>query len=320
MSDRFSLRMYNTRMEERKVVIIGSGSAGYTAAIYTARANLRPIVYAGITPGGQLMITSDVENFPGFPEPVPGPELMERMRKQVERLGVEIVQENVSKVDLSTRPFKLETTEGKSAAAETLIIATGAEAMWLGIDSETRLRGKGVSACATCDGFFFRGKEVVVVGGGDSAMEEGTFLTKFATKVTIIHRRDRLRASKIMQDRARSNEKIAWALDSVVDEVLGKETVEGVRIRNVKTGEKTEIACQGYFSAIGHRPNTDLFKGQVDLDEKGYIVTDDRGRTNVEGVFAAGDVMDTRYRQAVTAAGAGCRAGLEAERLLAEKE
>jgi len=306
--------------EKRKVVIIGSGSAGYTAAIYAARAELKPLLFAGVAMGGQLMITSDVENFPGFPEPVAGPELMDRMRKQVDRLGVEVIQEIVAKVDLSSRPFLVESTEGRKVRAETLIVATGAEAKWLGIESETRLRGKGVSACATCDGFFFRGKEVVVIGGGDTAMEEATFLTRFATKVTVVHRRDALRASKIMQDRAKKNPKIEFAWNSTVDEVLGEEKVAGVRLKDVKTGKTRELACGGFFSAIGHAPNTEFLGGQLKLDEAGYIATDGRTRTSVEGVFSAGDAMDSRYRQAVTAAGTGCMSALEAERFLAEKE
>ncbi|MBI3296805.1 MAG: thioredoxin-disulfide reductase [Elusimicrobia bacterium] len=306
--------------ENRKVVIIGSGSAGYTAAIYAARANLDPLLFGGIAMGGQLMITSDVENFPGFPEPVMGPELMERMQKQVERLGVKIVQELVSKVDLSKRPFYVETTEGKKAYAEALIVATGATAKWLGIPSEKKLMGKGVSACATCDGFFFKGKEVVVVGGGDTAMEEANFLTKFATKVRVVHRRDSLRASKIMQDRAKYNPKISFIWDSAVDEVLGTEKLTGVRLKNVKTGKTEDLACGGLFMAIGHTPATQFLGGQLKSDASGYIETDGRTRTSVDGVFAAGDCMDTRYRQAVTAAGTGCMAALEAERFLAEHE
>jgi thioredoxin reductase (NADPH) len=306
--------------ETRKVVIVGSGSAGYTAAIYTARANLKPLIFAGIKRGGQLMITNDVENFPGFPEPVAGPELMERMQKQVERLGVDIVSENVESVDLSKRPFLVRTTEGKEVLAESLIVATGADAKWLGIESEKRLMGKGVSACATCDGFFFRGKELAIVGGGDTAMEEATFLTNFATKVTVVHRRDELRASKIMQERAKKNPKIDFIWDSVVDEVLGDEKVTGVRLKNLKTGETSDFDCGGLFLAIGHKPNTEFLGGQLNLDDVGYIKTDARTRTNVEGVFAAGDAMDNRYRQAITAAGHGCMAALEAERWLAEKE
>jgi len=306
--------------ETRKVVIIGSGSAGYTAAIYTARANLNPLLFGGIEMGGQLMITTDVENYPGFEKPIMGPELMERMKKQVERLGVVIIPENVSKVNFSKRPFEIETTEGKKAVAESVIIATGANAKWLGIESEKKLMGHGVSACATCDGFFFKKKDVVVVGGGDTAMEEATFLTKFASKVVVVHRRDRLRASKAMQKRAQNNPKIEFIWDSAVEEVLGSETVEGVRIKNLKTQKTEDLKVQGLFIAIGHQPCTEVFKGQLKLDQANYIVTDGRTRTSVEGVFAAGDVMDSVYRQAVTAAGTGCIAALEAERFLEEKK
>lgn len=306
--------------ESRKVVIIGSGAAAYTAAIYAARANLDPLVFGGVAMGGQLMITSDVENFPGFAEPISGPELMERMQKQVQRLGVKIVQELVTKVDFSRRPFYVETSEGTAASAQTVIVATGANAKWLGIPSEKKLMGHGVSACATCDGFFFKKKEVVVVGGGDTAMEEANFLTNFATKVTVVHRRDSLRASKIMQDRAKKNPKISFIWDSAVDEVLGAEHVEGVRLKNLKTGATTDFPCQGLFLAIGHEPTVGFLGGQLKLDENKYVVADDRTRTSVEGVFAAGDVMDHRYRQAITAAGNGCKAALEAERWLAEKE
>ncbi|MBI4377106.1 MAG: thioredoxin-disulfide reductase [Elusimicrobia bacterium] len=301
----------------RKLVIIGSGAAAYTAAIYAARANLNPLVFGGVSLGGQLMITSDVENFPGFPEPVLGPELMERMKRQCERLGVEIIPEFVSKTDFSNRPLSVETTEGKSAMAETVIVATGANAKLLGLESEKRLLGHGVSACATCDGFFFKGKEVAVVGGGDTAMEEGTFLTKFASKVTIIHRRDSLRASKIMQDRALKNPKIKFIWNSEVTDILGNGSVEGIKLRDVKSGAQTVFDCQGLFVAIGHTPTTAFLAGQVTLDENGYIVTDGRTRTSIPGVFAAGDVMDSRYRQAITAAGTGCMAALEAERFLA---
>lgn len=307
--------MYDTK----KVVIIGSGSAAYTAAIYAARANLAPLVFGGVAMGGQLMITSDVENFPGFPEPVTGPELMERMNRQVQRLGVEIIQEYVSKVDLSKRPFHVETTEGKKASALSLIVATGANAKWLGIESEKKLMGHGVSACATCDGFFFKKKEVIVVGGGDTAMEEATFLTNFASKVTVVHRRDTLRASAIMQDRAKKNPKIAWVWDSAVEEVLGNGHVEGVKLKNLKTGAVTDMKCEGVFVAIGHEPTTGFLNGQLKTNAAGYVLTDDRCRTSVEGVFAAGDVMDDRYRQAITAAGNGCKAALEAERFLAHK-
>jgi thioredoxin reductase (NADPH) len=303
----------------KKVVIIGSGSAAYTAAIYAARANLDPLVFGGVAMGGQLMITSDVENFPGFPEPVTGPDLMERMQKQVERLGVKIINEYVTKVDLSRKPFYVETTEGTSASAQSLIIATGANAKWLGIPSEKALMGHGVSACATCDGFFFKGKEVLVVGGGDTAMEEANFLTKFASKVTVVHRRDTLRASKIMVDRAQKNPKISWIWDSAIDEVTGNGHVDGAKLKNLKTGTITPIKCEGVFVAIGHTPTTAFLNGQLKTNDNGYIVADDRTRTSVEGVFAAGDVMDDRYRQAVTAAGNGCKAALEAERWLADQ-
>ena len=301
----------------RKVVIIGSGAAAYTAAIYAARADLEPLVLGGVASGGQLMITSEVENFPGFPEPIQGPELMDRMRRQCERLGVELVPEYVAKVDFSGRPFGLETTEGRKEAAETVIVATGANARLLGIESEKRLLGHGVSACATCDAFFFKGKEVYVVGGGDTAMEEATFLTKFASKVTVVHRRAELRASKIMRERAFKNPKIAFLWDSAVAEILGDDHVAGVRLKNLKSGAETEAACDGLFVAIGHTPTTGFLAGQLKLDEKGYVATDGRARASVAGVFAAGDVMDSRYRQAVTAAGTGCMAALEAERFLA---
>jgi thioredoxin reductase (NADPH) len=303
----------------KKVVIIGSGSAAYTAAIYAARANLDPLVFGGVAMGGQLMITSDVENFPGFPEPVTGPDLMERMQKQVQRLGVAIINEYVTKVDLSRKPFYVETSEGVSASAQSLIIATGANAKWLGIPSEKLLMGHGVSACATCDGFFFKGKNVVVVGGGDTAMEEANFLTKFASTVTVVHRRDTLRASKIMIDRAQKNPKISWVWDSAIEEVTGSGHVEGVKLKNLKTGAVTPLKCEGVFVAIGHTPTTGFLNGQLKTNDNGYIVTDDRTRTSVEGVFAAGDVMDDRYRQAVTAAGNGCKAALEAERWLADQ-
>jgi thioredoxin reductase (NADPH) len=304
---------------DKKIVIIGSGSAAYTAAIYAARADLDPLVFGGVAMGGQLMITSDVENFPGFPEPVTGPDLMERMQKQVQRLGVTIISEYVAKVDLSRRPFSIESTEATKATAQALIVATGANAKWLGLPSEKTLTGHGVSACATCDGFFFKGKEVVVVGGGDTAMEEATFLTKFASAVTVVHRRDTLRASKIMIDRAKKNPKISFVWDSAVEEVTGNGHVDGVKLKNLKTGATTELKCQGLFIAIGHEPTTAFLGGQLKTNAAGYIAVDDRTRTSVPGVFAAGDVMDDRYRQAVTAAGNGCKAALEAERWLAEQ-
>ena len=305
--------------ELRKVVIIGSGAAAYTAAIYAARANMAPLVFGGVSMGGQLMITSEVENFPGFPEPISGPELMERMQKQVERLGVAIINEYVVKVDLSRRPFYVETSEGTAASANTLIIATGANAKWLGIESEKRLMGHGVSACATCDGFFFKDKEVVVVGGGDTAMEEATFLTKFASKVIVVHRRSVLRASKIMQNRARKNPKISFIWDTAIDDITGNGQVDGVKLKNLKTNAVTALKCGGVFMAIGHTPTTSFLGGQLKMDENGYVIADDRTHTSVPGVFAAGDVMDHRYRQAITAAGMGCKAALEAERWLEDQ-
>jgi thioredoxin reductase (NADPH) len=304
--------------EAHKVVIIGAGPAGYTAAIYAGRANLEPVLYAGLQPGGQLTITSDVENYPPFPEGILGPELMERFRTHAARFAKEIVDTEVTKVDFSKRPFAV-TYEGGEALAQSVIIATGASARWLGLPSERMLRGRGVSACATCDGFFFRGKEIAVVGGGDTAMEEATFLTKFATRVHLIHRRESFRASKIMQDRALGNSKINPVLNSTVDEVLGsvEAGVTGVRLRNVQTGATTELAIHGFFVAIGHDPNTALFRGQLDMDDSGYIKTlPGTTRTSVPGVFACGDVQDSVYRQAVTAAGSGCMAAIDAERWL----
>jgi len=306
--------------ERCKVVIIGSGPAGLTAALYAARANLEPIVFEGIQAGGQLTLTTAVENFPGFPDGIMGQELMDAMRKQAKRFGAKCVLAEVTSVDLSQRPFKVVAGE-MALEAETLIIASGASSKLLGIESERKLLGHGVSTCATCDGFFFKDKEVVVVGGGDSAMEEGTFLTKFATKVTIIHRRDKLRASKIMQERAFKNKKIDFIWDSAIEEILGdrEKGVTGVRIRNLKTGETSVKECQGVFVAIGHTPNTKLFEGQIEMDEKGYIITKNRtSETNVPGAFAAGDVQDHRYRQAITAAGTGCMAAMDAEKFLEE--
>ncbi|MFA6003971.1 MAG: thioredoxin-disulfide reductase [Elusimicrobiota bacterium] len=304
----------------KKLVIIGSGPAAYTAAIYAARAALEPLLFGGVAMGGQLMITTDVENFPGFPEPIPGPELMERMQKQCQRLGVQIIPEYVSKVELAHRPFRLETTEGQVAQAQAVILATGAQARFLGLPSETKLMGHGVSACATCDGFFFKGKSVAVVGGGDTALEEALFLTHFASRVTLVHRRDALRGSHIMQERARRNPKIAFLWDSTVEEVLGSDHVTGVRLKNVKSGALQDFACDGLFIAIGHVPTTDFLAGALALDQSGYIKTDGRTRTSVPGIFAAGDVMDPLYRQAVTAAGTGCMAAQEAERYLAGHE
>jgi thioredoxin reductase (NADPH) len=302
-------------VQERNVVILGSGPAGLTAALYAARANLEPLVLKGIDAGGQLMLTTDVENYPGFPDAVLGPELMEKMEKQAARFEAELLHQEATRVDLSSRPFGVWSGD-EEWRTRTLIIATGATAKMLGLESERRLLGRGVSTCATCDGFFFRGQEVLVVGGGDSAMEEALFLTRFATRVTIIHRRDALRASKIMQDRALVHDKIDFIWDSVVEEVLGDGQVSGARIRNVKSGESQEVAAGGLFVAIGHTPNTGLFEGQLDM-EQGYIVVQEpTTRTSVRGVFAAGDVVDFFYRQAVTAAGMGCQAAIDAERFL----
>ena len=300
--------------EKRRVIIIGSGPAGLTAAVYAARANLEPLVIEGIEAGGQLMLTTEVENYPGFVDGIMGPELMEAMRKQSARFGTEFLTDNVTSVDFSSRPFKVATATEEYAAAA-VIISTGASARMLGIPGERELLGHGVSTCATCDGFFFRGQEILVVGGGDSAMEEANFLTKFASKVTVVHRRDQLRASKIMQDRARANPKIEFVLDTIVKQINGNGKVAGATLQNLKTGEEAAIPAAGVFVAIGHTPNTSLFEGQLELSG-GYIVARDGTATSVEGVFAAGDVVDFRYRQAITAAGMGCMAAIDAERYL----
>ena len=308
-------------VEHAKLLIVGSGPAGYTAAIYAARAELSPIVIAGTAFGGQLMITTDVENYPGFAEGVTGPELMETFQSQAERFGAQIVFEDATRIELEERPFRVQTTSSEFTT-DALILATGASARWLGLESEQALVNRGVSACATCDGALYRGKPMAVVGGGDTAMEEALFLTRFATTVHIIHRRDELRASRIMRERVRKNEKIQFVWDSVVDEVLGDDNgVAGVRIANVKTGKKSTLDVEALFIAIGHVPNSELFKGAIELDETGYVrVAPGSTRTNVEGVFACGDVMDSVYRQAVTAAGTGCMAALDAERWLAANE
>ena len=297
------------------VIIIGSGPSGYTAAIYAARANLSVLMFQGYQVGGQLMLTSDVENYPGFEEGILGPPMMEKFEMQARRFGTEMIPEDVETVDFSERPFKV-TADSGEYAARTIIISTGASAKWLDLPSEERLQGRGVSACATCDGFFFKNKDVVVVGGGDTALEEATFLTRYASHVTLVHRRDSLRASKIMQDRAFKNPKISFIWNTEVVDVLGDDAVTGLRLRDVKNGEESILPTQGLFLAIGHEPNTGLFKGVIDMDEKGYITPVEFTMTNIPGVFAAGDVTDHRYRQAVTAAGDGCRAAIDLERWL----
>ncbi len=306
--------------EIENVVILGSGCAGLTAAVYAARANLKPLLIEGTMPGGQLAITTEVENYPGFPLGIQGPELMEQMKKQAARFDTRFIAGNAETVDLSKPPFSV-FVDGKPVRTRTLIVATGASAKFIGLESEKKLIGHGVSACATCDAFFFKGQEVVVVGGGDTAMEESTFLTKFASKVTVVHRRDTLRASKIMQDRAKSNPKISWVWDSAVAEIYdaAKGKVTGVKLKNLKTGKESDLACGGVFIAIGHEPNTSFLKGQVDLDEKGYLVLKENTQTSVSGVFGCGDIHDVRYKQAVTAAGWGCMAAIDCERYLQEQ-
>ncbi len=301
------------------VIIIGSGPSGYTSAIYAARANLSVLMFQGYQVGGQLMTTSEVENFPGFEEGILGPEMMEKFEQQARRFGTEMMAEDVTAVDFSKRPFTV-TTDSGDYQAESIIISTGASAKWLGLPSEKHLQGRGVTACATCDGFFFKKKDVIVVGGGDTAMEEATFLTRYVNHVTLIHRRDSFRASKIMQDRVNNNPKISVLMNTEVVEVLGDDAVTGVQLRNVQTGEEHKLPVQGVFVAIGHQPNTSLFKGILDMDNAGYILPKENTMTNIPGVFAAGDVTDHRYRQAITAAGDGCRAAIDMERWLEDTQ
>jgi len=297
------------------VVIIGSGPAGLTAAIYTSRAGLKTLVAAGMLWGGNLMLTTEVENFPGFENGILGPELMEQMRKQAERFGAELVLENATSLDLKSKPFKV--TVGNTVhEAKAVIIATGASAKWLGLESETRLRGRGVSVCATCDAAFFRNRKVVVVGGGDTALEEAFVLSRVASEVKVIHRRDKLRASKFLQEKAFENPKISFVWNSTIKEILGKNMVEGIKLHNAVSGEESVLDCDGVFIAIGHKPNTEIFKDQIELDAAGYIIVKEQTRTNIEGVFAAGDVIDPRYRQAIAAAGSGCKAAIDAEKYL----
>jgi thioredoxin reductase (NADPH) len=310
---------HNFMAELRELIIIGSGPAGMTAAIYAARGNLKPLVITGLPPGGQLMLTSEVENYPGFPDSILGPELMDRMIKQAERFGAEFLEYDVTSVSLLKYPFEVRVNEDVYKA-KAIIIATGASVRWLGLESERRLIGRGVSSCATCDAPFFNDKDVVVVGGGDTAIDDALMLTKYAKKVTVVHRRDKLRASKILQDRASKNRKINFKWNSVVEDIIGDKKVESVVIKDVKTGEKSKIDCQGVFVAIGHKPNTDLFKGQIEMDDNGYIIRKNNTETNIKGVFVAGDVCDTRYRQAITAAGMGCQAAMDAEKYLESME
>lgn len=297
------------------VIIVGSGPAGLTAALYAARANLTPVVFEGAASGGQLMLTTEVENYPGFPEGIMGPELMERFRSQAERFGADLRAVDVERIDLAQRPFTL-TAGGEESQAKAVILATGATARWLGLDNEARLAGKGISTCATCDGFFFRDKSIAVVGGGDSAMEEALFLTRFGSKVTVVHRRDELRASKILAERARENPKIEFVWNSVVVDLVGAEKLEAAVLEDVVTGARSSLEVEGLFVAIGHTPTTDVVKGQLELDDAGYVVTHHGTRTNVRGVWAAGDVQDREWRQAVTAAGSGCAAAIDVERYL----
>jgi len=302
------------------LLIIGSGPAGCTAAIYAARDNLEPIVIEGIQPGGQLTLTTEIENFPGFPDGILGPELMENMKKQAMKFGAKFIFENVEHVNFKQKPFLI-TADSQAYSADAVVIASGASARWLGLESEKKFRGYGVSACATCDAFFFKGKKVAVAGGGDSALEEAIFLSKFASEVSVIHRRDKLRASPIMQERAFSNPKIKFIWDSLVEDILGTEEplrVTGIKLKNKKTEEITELSCDGVFMSIGHTPNTELFKGQIEMDEKGYIITKEGTKTNIPGVFAAGNVQDHIYKQAITAAGSGCMAAIDARKYLEE--
>lgn len=314
----FAKNSYRMVKKMHNVIIIGSGPAGLTAALYTARANLNPIVLAGWESGGQLMLTTEIENFPGFPNGIAGPDLMANMRKQAEKFGAKIIDENATTVDFSQRPFKVTNDSGEVLEAQSVIIATGASAKWLNIPSETKLRGRGVSSCATCDGYFFKGKDLVIVGGGDTAMEEALFLANLASSVTVVHRREEFRASKVMQDRVLSHEKIKVMYNHTVDEILGANVVEGVRLKNTQTGELTELPIAGVFIAIGHHPNTELFKGQLEMDETGYIIPKEHTQTSIPGVFVAGDVRDQRYRQAITAAAEGAKAALDVEKYLIE--